>query len=82
MTLITLNTSRAPPELKHNLQLDANYFNLTMTYRLDSDILWSYGKIVDKRTNKVLAPDHNVEWRNPENVEGNKHLLFLLFTYI
>ncbi|XP_070506558.1 alpha-(1,3)-fucosyltransferase C-like [Chironomus tepperi] len=64
-----MTTLEAPPELKHNLRLDANYFNLTMTYRLDSDILWSYGKIIDKRTNKVLAPDRNVEWRNPESVE-------------
>ena len=54
-----------------------------MTYRLDSDILWSYGKVIDKRTSKVLAPDHNVEWRNPESVEGNnKHLLYLLFMSI
>uniref|UniRef100_U5EV02 Fucosyltransferase n=1 Tax=Corethrella appendiculata TaxID=1370023 RepID=U5EV02_9DIPT len=39
------------------------FFNWTMTYRMDSDVLWNYGDIVDLHTNQVVAPAHNPNWR-------------------
>ncbi|CAG9810437.1 unnamed protein product [Chironomus riparius] len=34
----------------HNFKLDDNFFNMTLTYRLDADILWNYGLFIDKET--------------------------------
>lgn len=42
-----------------------------MTYRLDSDIIWSYGSIIDIASGKVVAPSSDVQWREPENIQGN-----------
>lgn len=38
-----------------------------MTYRLDSDILWSYGKIIDKQTNEIVAPSYDPKWKKVED---------------
>ncbi|XP_015184406.1 PREDICTED: alpha-(1,3)-fucosyltransferase C-like [Polistes dominula] len=43
------------------------YFNNTMTYRLDSDILWPYGIVSDRKTNKIVAPSNHVFWDIPDN---------------
>lgn len=48
-----------------------------MTYRLDSDILWLYGKIIDLETGKILDPSLNVDWKNPnENFVDDEILKF------
>lgn len=65
---------RAPPETRHNFRLDHEFYNLTMTYRLDSDILWSYGKFLDISSGNVVAPSVDVRWREPEVVQGKKYL--------
>lgn len=39
-----------------------DYFNLTMTYRLDSDIVWTYATIEDARTGHLVAPSRNNSW--------------------
>lgn len=69
----------APPNIKHNLILDHNFYNLTMTYRFDSDILWHYGKIVDAETGNVLAPSLDVVWREPDEFDGI--LIYIYFYY-
>lgn len=38
------------------------FFNLTFTYRLDSDIVWSYF-VVRNRKGKIVAPSVSVKWR-------------------
>ncbi|CAK9805937.1 Alpha-(1,3)-fucosyltransferase C [Anthophora quadrimaculata] len=43
-------------------QLHQNFYNITMTYRLDSDIVWTYGTIKDARTEEIVAPSRNVNW--------------------
>lgn len=48
------------------------YFNLTMTYRLDSDIPWTYNLIEDVKSGKFVAPSRDVDWsasRNYTSVE-------------
>jgi hypothetical protein len=56
-----------------------------MTYRLDSDVLWSYGEIIDIKTGKMVAPSTSVQWREPENFQGNfkfinqNNLLLVIF---
>lgn len=34
-----------------------------MTYRIDSDIFWSYGKVFDINTNEVVGPGPNPAWK-------------------
>lgn len=41
-----------------------NYFNRTWTYKLDSDIRWSYITVLDKN-GTVVGPKINMEWKNP-----------------
>ncbi|XP_071625618.1 alpha-(1,3)-fucosyltransferase C isoform X2 [Temnothorax longispinosus] len=44
-----------------------SYFNLTMTYRLDSDIPWTYDIIEDVKSGKFLAPSRNADWNVFQN---------------
>ena len=55
---------------KRNLTMYNNFFNMTLTYRLDSDVLWSYGMVLDIETNAVIAPSKTARWRKPEPVNG------------
>ncbi|XP_070499670.1 alpha-(1,3)-fucosyltransferase C-like [Chironomus tepperi] len=50
-----------------NLNRFQNFFNLTMTYRFDSDIHWHYGSFFDKQTNELVAPLKMPNWKIPEN---------------
>jgi alpha-1,3-fucosyltransferase len=38
-----------------------------MTNRLDSDILFPYGEVLDIDTDEVIAPGYNIKWRQPED---------------
>ena len=38
-----------------------------MTYRMDSDVEWDYGKILKKDTNDVIAPSRNPKWMTPDD---------------
>lgn len=38
-----------------------------MTYRLDSDIVWPYFKVLDIQANSIVAPSKHVKWRQFEN---------------
>lgn len=44
-----------------------SYFNLTMTYRLDSDIMWPYGTIEDAKTGELVAPSVDPDWSAYQN---------------
>ncbi|XP_037931601.1 alpha-(1,3)-fucosyltransferase C [Teleopsis dalmanni] len=62
-----------PGETKHVLN-DENYFyNLTMTYRLDSDILWPYMYFFDKTNSAIVAPTAKSApiWREPPDEYNN-----------
>lgn len=44
---------------------------MTMTYRLHSDIVWTYGEVIDLETGAVVAPDVYVQWKKvDEHFEG------------
>lgn len=47
-----------------------NYFNLTMTYRFDSDILWTYGIIEDIKSGEFVAPSKNADWSAFQNTSN------------
>lgn len=57
-----------------------NYFNLTMTYRLDSDIPWTYHTIEDVKSGEFVAPSKNADWNafqnNTSNILFYTHLFF------
>lgn len=48
-----------------------SYFNLTMTYRLDSDIPWPYDIIEDVKSDKFVAPSKTVDWNAFQNNTSN-----------
>lgn len=37
-----------------------------MTYRLDSDVNFDYGKVIDKETNEIVAPNLKPKWKEVE----------------
>lgn len=47
-----------------------DYFNLTMTYRQDSDIPWTYFIIEDAQSGKFVAPLKNPDWKVPRNTSN------------
>ncbi|XP_004525866.1 alpha-(1,3)-fucosyltransferase C [Ceratitis capitata] len=52
-----------PGETKHVLSDEGNFYNLTMSYRLDSDIVWPYQVIEDIETGEAVAPAVHTKWR-------------------
>jgi alpha-1,3-fucosyltransferase len=48
------------------LEFVPGVFNLTMTYRLDSDIFFAYSELIDIKTNVPTAPKFHVDWRVPD----------------
>lgn len=54
-----------PGETKHRLSDEQNFYNLSMTYRLDSDIVWPYAHLLDAETGAPVAPSLQPHWRQP-----------------
>jgi len=52
-----------PGETKHRLDDEFGFYNLTMTYRLDSDVVWPYGQLIDTETGALVAPSVSPPWR-------------------
>ncbi|XP_073832983.1 alpha-(1,3)-fucosyltransferase C [Musca autumnalis] len=57
-----------PGETKHILSDERNFYNLTMTYRTDSDIIWAYNWFVDKETGMRILPTEYPKWRPVPNI--------------
>ncbi|XP_076658267.1 alpha-(1,3)-fucosyltransferase C isoform X2 [Halictus rubicundus] len=84
MELSDLPANRSPRQwyVFVNLESPANrplldyyyedYFNLTMTYRLDSDVVWTYGDVEEKATGRVVAPMANTTWVEYYNRTGDQ----------
>ncbi|XP_054727661.1 alpha-(1,3)-fucosyltransferase C-like [Anastrepha obliqua] len=53
----------SPEHTWHDLHGERDFYNLTMSYRLDSDIVWSYNSVRERRTNRIVAPVRNPNWR-------------------
>ena len=48
-----------------------DFFNLTMTYRIDSDILYAYGQTVEIDSGYKIAPAYDIKWMQPnDNFSG------------
>ncbi|XP_076280335.1 alpha-(1,3)-fucosyltransferase C isoform X2 [Lasioglossum baleicum] len=52
-----------------------DFFNLTMTYRLDSDIPWPYSSVIEKATGQFVAPMLNTTWNEFYNRTGDRKSL-------
>jgi Fucosyltransferase, N-terminal len=62
---------RSPETWSSIYRGSTDIFNITMTYRFDSDITWFYATVVDLETKETIAPAKNVTWRQPdEDFEG------------
>nr|CAJ42062.1 alpha 1,3-fucosyltransferase [Drosophila simulans] len=57
-----------PGETKHRLDDEQGFYNLTMTYRIDSDVFWPYGQLLDITADAVVAPSLKPPWRKPPAV--------------
>ncbi|XP_015123396.1 alpha-(1,3)-fucosyltransferase C-like [Diachasma alloeum] len=57
--------------IRRTKPLFEDYFNLTMTYRLDSDIQWSYYAVRDRKSGNIVAPALNAVWKIPEDATDN-----------
>ncbi|XP_040173950.1 alpha-(1,3)-fucosyltransferase C [Anopheles arabiensis] len=68
----------SPAHTKHSLALDGSYFNWTMTYRLDSDVLFNYRNVVDLESGEVIGPALRPSWRNGFYEYGNASLVELV----
>uniref|UniRef100_A0A1Q3FID7 Fucosyltransferase n=1 Tax=Culex tarsalis TaxID=7177 RepID=A0A1Q3FID7_CULTA len=56
----------SPAHTKHLLDGDYNFFNWTMTYRLDSDVVWNYNNVVEKLDaddRMAVGPSQRPQWR-------------------
>lgn len=49
-----------------------------MTYRLDSDIEFDYGKVIDIKTNEIIAPAVNPKWKTPDENFYGKNLNLII----
>lgn len=47
------------------------YYNISMTYRLDSDLVWTYGVAKDATTDEIVAPLRNTVWSAFDNRSGD-----------
>ncbi len=56
----------SPRPYWNNLTEYNDFFNFTMTYRLDSDSRWDFFVIRDYGTNMMVAPSKRVKWLPPE----------------
>ncbi|KAG5676245.1 hypothetical protein PVAND_006094 [Polypedilum vanderplanki] len=54
----------SPTAVIDDLTKYKDFYNLTMTYRLDSDIEFDYGKVISIDTEKVIAPSKNPNWHD------------------
>lgn len=52
----------SPEHTWHNLNAERNFYNLTMSYRLDSDIVWSYNTVKTISTGQIIAPAQDPIW--------------------
>lgn len=87
--LYVFSVFESPAHTKHELSDEVSFYNLTMTYRLDSDIVVPYGNIQDIETGHLMAPATNIKWKKPpdqyifdeelENIVRNKTKLAAWF---
>lgn len=63
-----------PGETKHILSDEGGFYNLTMTYRLDSDILWPYMFVEELLTGGKVAPNQHPNWRQPPAIWNNTQI--------
>uniref|UniRef100_A0A182KFG3 Fucosyltransferase n=1 Tax=Anopheles christyi TaxID=43041 RepID=A0A182KFG3_9DIPT len=68
----------SPAHTKHRLSLDGSYYNWTMTYRLDSDVLFNYLNVVDLESGEVISPALRPSWRNGFYEYANASLVELV----
>lgn len=77
-------SKECPPNVLYKMKNDHKLYNLTMTYRLDSDIGWVYGRVIDKATGKAVAPNYNPSFRPVDDEvtigKFNQRFLFCTIT--
>ncbi|KAL7011759.1 hypothetical protein ACKWTF_014432 [Chironomus riparius] len=67
----------APFYSRPDLKTEDYFFNMTFTYRLNSDIFWNYGLFADIETSSIVAPSRDVKWKKPEIVDDPELLKFI-----
>jgi alpha-1,3-fucosyltransferase len=75
-----MSVLESPANTNHDFNADHSIYNMTMTYRLDSDIVWSYAKIEDVITGQQTAPIQGKSmpvWRTPDVNFSGSYLKFI-----
>lgn len=60
--MVRFRESRKPANRPLSDHFYEDFFNATMTYRLDSDIVWTYGIVKDVHNGQTVAPDRDARW--------------------
>lgn len=48
-------------------KFNSDFYNLTMTYKIDSDIFFGYGQTFERSSGKRISPARNIQWRKPND---------------
>jgi hypothetical protein len=62
--VLFISAARPPTKTVNNEKFDTNFYNLTMTYKLNSDVKWLYGEVKDRLSGETVAPNVDVKWRD------------------
>lgn len=68
--------------MPHDLSYEENLINLTMSYRLDADILFPYGETTETASGNIVAPRVDVKWREPDNDFFGNFIFHFIFHQI
>lgn len=58
---------RSPTTYFTNYANDSDFYNMTMSYRLDSEFSWFYGTTTDLASDENIAPALNIQWKEPDD---------------
>ena len=67
---IELQSIRSPESVIHakykTVQpYEKYFFNLSLTYRVDADIVFPYAVMIDIASGKKISPGINIKWKTP-----------------
>ncbi|XP_055585699.1 alpha-(1,3)-fucosyltransferase C-like [Uranotaenia lowii] len=68
-------TAESPPYILRMVENDVDFYNWTMSYRLDSDIRWYYLKFISLKSGLQVSPTEDPRWEPWNNSYRNELLL-------
>lgn len=75
--LFVIYFREAPDRTKRFIGSESSFYNWTMSYGLNADIVHPYGYFVDKETRGTVAPALKPQWRRPNYKRHNLEMIEL-----